>query len=219
MKLRSQSPVLLLFLLAEGILYALFLTLDICFRGAGTVPLKYLSIVLCAGMAVWSARRGGNVLTAWALLFTLGADTFLLLLDRCYLAGVALFFGVQVFYALRLHRSGTKLCLGARGLLWIALTLAVWRLGLLSPLTVAAALYLSVFLVNLAQSWTQPGGKQFFWGLALYLCCDLWVGIFNCPELVPPVLHTFSRVAMWLFYLPGQVLLVLSGLPLNMQRP
>lgn len=215
MNSRLCRLVLTLFLWTEGVLYALFLALDIWFAGAGSVPLKYLSILLCAGISIWSAWQGGSVLTAGALIFTLGADTFLLLLNRWYLVGLALFFGVQVFYALRLFRSGGGLCLRSWGLAWAVFTLALWLLDFLVPITAAAALYLAVFLVNLVQSWKQPGrrGRQLFWGLALYFCCDLWVGIFNCPELVPPALHALSCVCMWLFYLPGQVLLVLSGLP------
>jgi len=205
----------LLFLTAEGALYAWFLALDLFRDGTGAVPVKYASIVLCALAAVCSACRGGDRLTAVALACTLGADTFLLLLDRCYLLGVLLFLGVQVCYALRLAREGAGLALPARGLLWAALTAALWLPGLLTPLTAAAALYLSSFLVNLALSRTCPGrpGHLLTWGLALYLCCDVWVGIYNYPQLFPPALHAAAEVCMWLFYLPGQVLLVLSGLP------
>ena len=37
------------------------------------------------------------------------------------------------------------------------------------------------------------------------------VGVHNQPELFPGWLAAFAQVGMWLFYLPGQVLLVLSG--------
>lgn len=211
----ASHPILPLFLLAEGGMYAVFLTLDLWYDGTGSVPVKYLSIALCAGTAIWSACRGGSVLTAWALAFTLGADAFLLLLNQNYLAGVLLFLGAQACYALRLSRSGSGLCLGTRGLIWAVLMLTLWCSGLLTPLTAAVSLYLSNFLINLWLSRSQPGlpGRQLFWGLALYFCCDLWVGIFNCPELFPSALYALSWVCMWLFYLPGQVLLVLSGLP------
>jgi len=213
MSFQKRAP--LLFLAAEGALYAWFLFLDLFRGGAGAAPVKYASIALCALAAAGSARRGGDKATAWALACTLGADTFLLLLDRWYLLGVLLFFGVQVCYALRLCREGAGFGLKARGLLWAALTASVWLPGLLTPLTAAVALYLANFLVNLFLSRTRPGrpGQLMTWGLALYLCCDLWVGIFNCPQLVPPALFTAARVCMWLFYLPGQVLLVCSGFP------
>ena len=37
------------------------------------------------------------------------------------------------------------------------------------------------------------------------------VGIFQSPGLLPPALERFASLGMWLFYLPGQVLIVLSG--------
>ena len=50
-------------------------------------------------------------------------------------------------------------------------------------------------------------------GLALFLCCDVCVGAFNAPGLFPVPVTAFARVGMWLFYLPGQVLIALSALP------
>lgn len=217
-----RSPLLAVFLLAEGGLYLYFLASDLWRGGVGSVPAKYLSIVLCAAMAIWSACRGGSALTAWALVCTLGADTFLLLLDRWYLLGVILFCGVQALYAMRLAQSGAGAHLRGRVLAGAALTLAVWLLGLLTPVTAAAAVYLASFLISLWLSWSQPGtrGRLLFWGLALYLCCDICVGAYNFPQLFPAVPELVLYVGMWLFYLPGQVLLVLSGLPDGMiKRP
>ena len=54
----------------------------------------------------------------------------------------------------------------------------------------------------------QPAQKP---GLWLFLLCDVCVGVHNQPELFPGWLAAFAQVGMWLFYLPGQVLLVLSG--------
>jgi len=53
--------------------------------------------------------------------------------------------------------------------------------------------------------------RKIGWGLWLFLLCDVCVGVHNQPELFPEWLAAFAQVGMWLFYLPGQVLLVLSG--------
>ena len=45
----------------------------------------------------------------------------------------------------------------------------------------------------------------------VFLLCAVYVGVHNQPELFPGWLAAFAQVGMWLFYLPGQVLLVLSG--------
>ncbi|MFV0342895.1 MAG: lysoplasmalogenase family protein [Anaerocolumna sp.] len=53
-------------------------------------------------------------------------------------------------------------------------------------------------------------------GMFLFLLCDINVGIFNLSEFLYvdgqlfQTLYLFSTVGMWLFYLPSQVLLVLS---------
>ena len=202
------------FLAAEGALYLAFLYGDVFRGGADTVLLKYGSIALCFAMSLLEACRGGERLMALGMALTLGADTFLLLLDRWYLAGVLLFFGVQLVYWARLARAdGGRLRLGTRAVLTGALLRALALPGALTPLTGAAAVYLAQFLSNLLQCRRAdaPWRGQFFWGLALYLACDLCVGLFQTPRLVPDWAQDPVRVGMWLFYLPGQVLLVLSG--------
>ena len=72
----------------ETALYLLFLALDAFSTGGDGV--KYLTIVVCLLAAAWSAQHGGSCLMAWAMVFTLAADTFLLLLDRWYGMGIAL---------------------------------------------------------------------------------------------------------------------------------
>ena len=86
---------------------------------------------------------------------------------------------------------------------------------MLSPLNGVTAFYFTTFLVNTVQSLVLRGKKQrlFALGLVLFLCCDLCVGAFNEPGLVPSGVYSFARVGMWLFYLPAQVLITLSGLP------
>ena len=42
--------------------------------------------------------------------------------------------------------------------------------------------------------------------------CDMLVAVSQFPSLFPAPLSSVAQVGMWLFYLPGQVLIVLSGL-------
>lgn len=88
----------------EAALYLLFLALDAFSTGGGD-GVKYLTIVVCLLAAVWSARHGGSCLMAWAMVFTLAADTFLLLLDRWYGMGIVLFCVVQGLYLARIRRA------------------------------------------------------------------------------------------------------------------
>lgn len=203
------------FLITEGLLYAAFLVLDL----SGILPavstgLKFASIALVAlaGLTAVSTPDGRTV--AAALVLTAAADVFLLVLDAHYGIGVALFLSVQALYTIRLCRlSGSKstLHLTARVLLagfaaWMGST----RLGSLEAL---AAGYITWFFLNLAQSAAlavQTKNRRharFAAGLALFFLCDLCVGVHNLPQ---NALSGFADVAMWAFYLPGQVLIALS---------
>ena len=166
-------------------------------------------------MALAGAARGGDRLVAIALAMTAGADLFLLVLDRWYLLGILLFYGVQVAYMVRICKAnGGRALLIPRFVLFSLLLVALYQLELFTPETAAAALYFSHFLFNvlLSLSLRDAGGRLFSLGLLLYLVCDLLVAVFQYPGLFPAPLAAAARVGMWLFYLPGQVFIVLSGL-------
>ncbi len=203
-----------LFLAAEAALWASFLFLDLFRGGVGAVPLKYAGVVLCCLFSLRAAARGGDKLTAAALGLTVGADRFLLVLDRHYLLGVALFCAVQGCYLGRVLRAN-----GGRTLWPLRLGLCAAALGalalleLLDPLNALSLVYFANFFCNVLQASRLSGRRDrcFFFGLLLFLCCDICVGMFNQPGLVPRPLAAFAAVGMWLFYLPGQVLIALSA--------
>ena len=110
-----RRPGVLPFLLAEGALYGTFLWQDLSPGGAGSTPVKYAAILLCALFSLlWALFGDGDRLTALALVLTGAADTFLLELDAHYAAGVLLFCGVQLCYFLRLYPKGRRSLWGAR---------------------------------------------------------------------------------------------------------
>lgn len=205
-----------MFLLSEALLYAAFLTLDLI----GAAPsvsmlLKFAAIILVAFAGLTTVRTPDGRTVAAALALTVAADVFLLLLDAHYIAGVALFICVQALYTIRLcalSGANRTLHLTARVLLaGFAAALIGARLGRVETL---AAAYIIWFFMNLAQSIALAAGLRtkrtvrFAAGLALFFLCDLCVGVHNLP---PSALSGFADVAMWAFYLPGQVLIVLSA--------
>lgn len=214
MKPFRLSPVHL-FLGTEGALYLSFLALDL--TGRPSTPLKYLSILLCLAAAAPLLRRGGRLFPA-AMALTLFADTFLLLLNRCYLAGVLAFCCVQALYAARLFaRTGPWSLLPRAALFALALA-ALGALDALDPLTAASAFSFSQLTVSAAlaalTARRRSGGGLFAAGLALFWCCDACVGLHNLLSYLPgfplPALVPLASFGMWLFYLPSQVLLLLS---------
>lgn len=205
---------LALFLSMEALLYAAFLTWDLTVGGRGSNPIKYAGILLCLAYSLYLERRGGSRLVPAALAFTALADVFLLLLDRHYALGILLFCVVQGLYLVRIvrHPRGRSLW-GLRAVLFLLALLVLKGLGLLIPLNILALFYFTNFFCNALASLGCPGRNMrlFSVGLWLFLCCDLCVGLFQSPELTSPAVEAFVRVGMWLFYLPAQVLIVLSG--------
>lgn len=204
------------FLMAEGALYALFLAMDLWKLGRAGDPVKFCSILLCAAFCLYWGRRGGDGLVAGAMALTLCADFLLLVLDRDYALGVAIFCLVQGLYFLRLCRSmGRRPRWLLRGALFLLGMGALWGLGCLTALNTLAIFYFTNFVGNTLAALEVPGsrGRLFALGLGLFLCCDLCVGARNAPELLPQWAAGAVQVGMWLFYLPGQVLIALSALP------
>lgn len=210
MNRKPVSPVITAaFLALECILYALFLILDLMGRGSQTIGLKYAGILLCLLYALIPALRGGDRLVFFALLFTAGADWFLLVKNSHLELGLVLFLVVQTLYLLRLRRLGAGSNLWLRSMLALALGLAVTALGMISVLNLLVALYFSQLLSNTVLAW-YARKWVFATGLTLFVCCDVCVGMYNLG-----ILHAFAAVGMWLFYLPSQVLIVLSAKEAN----
>lgn len=204
------------FLIAEMLLYAAFLALDL----TGVLPgvskwTKFAAICLVALAGLSALRTSDGRIVSAALLLTAAADVFLLVLDRSYGLGVALFLCVQILYTIRLcNWSGASrtLHLTARGMLT---GFAAWMASVpFGRLEALAAGYIVWFFLNLAQSVSlalqtrERKAVRFAAGLALFFLCDLCVGIHNLPQ---NPLSGFAEIAMWAFYLPGQVLIVLSA--------
>lgn len=210
---RAPSVPVRAFLAAEGCCYAAFAVLDLAGRGGLTIPVKYGGVLLCLAFAALCALRGGDRLVPAALALTACADWFLLVRNDHYAAGVALFLCVQTVYLVRLRRNRAGSACRLRSGLALGAGLAVYALDMASPLNLLAALYYSQLLSNTALAWSL-GRKQrrFALGLTLFVGCDTCVGLFNTLPAASPLYPAVS-VAVWLFYLPSQVLIALSALP------
>ncbi len=199
-----------IFIAVQAALYISFMWLDISGIG-GSRAIKYAAIALCLGFSMYLSTRGGDRLATAALGFTLAADTFLLLLDAAYAVGVALFCVVQALYFARIYRANGHRCAAiARAALFAAAVVLLALLKLMSPLNLLVCFYFTSFVCNTVQSLSIKK-PLFSAGLILFLCCDICVGIHNEPELFPLALGSFADYGMWLFYLPAQVLITLSG--------
>lgn len=195
------------FPLLELGLYISFLAADIWHLGDST-PLKFVSICLCALTALLGADSRDGRFVAAAQCLTVWADWFLLVRGRDYALGVGFFLLVQLTYLLRMAALRGAFSKGGLALRAVAFLGAVMVLWSGDPLSALALFYFANLLVNLLEA-AALGERVFAWGLALFVCCDLCVGLWNVP--IRPALTEFARVGMWLFYLPSQVLIVLSA--------
>ena len=192
------------FLTAELLLYCAFLLLDL-FTSADTKWLKFAAILLVALMGFRSERRE---ITA-ALCLTAAADVFLLVLDRWYDFGILLFIIVQLLYAVSMRAKKTIFIQFAIVLIAVVLYFVTGKTEIM------ACGYITVFLCNLIHAGIiavivkDRKTILFFIGLALFFCCDLCVGYYNIGT---GPLRGFCSVAMWGFYLPGQVLILISSI-------
>lgn len=216
------------FPLLAGNLWAIFLFLDMTDL-ADSTWIKFAGICLCCPTALLGAVTFDGRLVAAALCLTVGADWFLLVMDRHYTAGIALFLLVQSIYAYRLYLFRGK-CASRSGL---ALRFLFFLLSLLTALlpvivfrhwwegpprivplqeawriftTFLPIFYFFTLLVNTLEAFALGRTRPLFAiGLLLFTCCDICVGAWNLG-----LLPGFTRIGMWLFYLPSQVLIVLS---------
>ncbi|MCC8122015.1 MAG: lysoplasmalogenase family protein [Oscillospiraceae bacterium] len=201
------------FLLAAGCLYAVYLVMDIVLPGGYSIPVKYVSILLCAAYSFCARGTQEGRLTCAALIGTVFADTFLLLLNRDYPLGLAAFCVVQLFYLRRLHLHGgwpVPICLLLRVAIPCGATALYIRSGAVSPTVLLACWYFPQLVLNAAESLTLRRSHLFSAGLFLFVACDLFIGLaFLAVGRSAQLLINIG----WVFYLPAQVLLVLSAHP------
>jgi hypothetical protein len=216
------------FLLTEGCLYAVILIGEAC--GADETALRFISVaVACFFSAelLFFKRGLEEFLLLAATLFTVAADVFLVLLDSHYELAVGLFLAAQCLH-------GVRILTGAKRRLWpsflVRLLLSIQAViglvagGALFWLTALGALYAVEILGNLVDSCISIARDRRFIlsavGFLLFILCDVTVaanGIAWLWELPENWLHFLSSLT-WAFYLPSQVLIVVSALGRTEQK-
>lgn len=189
------------FILAESLIYIGFIILDLLH--INSTYIKYLGIILCLGYALLSGKKHRSV----AMIFTLMADFFLLILDSHYEIGLVSFIIVQFIYLYFLgnyDRGYFNMFLLIRGFIIATGTLLLIIFKNLTLINELVLIYFSNLVLNTIQSYLLPN-RLLSIGLTLFVCCDICVGLHNIN-----VAYTLATFLMWFFYLPSQVLIVIS---------
>ncbi len=185
---------------------------------------EYALVILCFAFAC--GHRSGTVdglASVLALLFTAGADLFLVALKEAqWLPGLVLFCLAQSFWALRLllMEEGRRRLVHGITLAGMAGTLLVVAVILArgaDSTLLLGAVYASLLLTTVLFGWLTPRNLLFTLGMTLFLGCDLFVAINNAAAYLDlaayPLLKTLQDIPfnmMWAFYGPSQMLLALS---------
>lgn len=220
MTLRKKMPAItLVFLLAELVLYYLILTTG----GSVLVYSSFISIVLCFVHVLVNAKTNDKFILA-GLGCTVMADFFLVVCSPIQqLWGMIFFLIAQSLYAVKLHLANQN-----KALLWARIVLILFALTItvlvLREKTDALALvslcYYANLIFNIVVAFTRFKQMRLFpIALVLFLLCDTVIGLqVACGGYLPiaegSLLHRIIFMPFnlsWLFYLPSQVLISLSG--------
>lgn len=218
----AQFYIFIAFIVVESAIYCAFNVITLGY-GGNTDMIKYVAIIICFLIAVLNCFYGGKdcIFVAASMFFTVIADLFLLALDDYYPAGIAAFIAVQSITFARIYVTRKKIPIisGAVRLAVVAVLLIV--LGVTGSLTLVSALsaiYFPQLVFNAVDSALLiKKSKRYillFIGLLLFIGCDACVGLDNFAEVginIPSAALDIINPAIWLFYLPSQVLIVLSA--------
>jgi len=218
---KRTKTILILFLVLMAVIYA---DLMIFHRLFPARILEYTTIVLClATLLILRVRKADWLVVAIALVFTLVADTFLVLLEGYQIIATTAFCVTQTLYAVRLRYADQNRISRfhqMRIILFVLLEVVAYLVlrNSFDVLVFITMLYLSLLVGNIIHA-VSFRKEQWIFSLALvlFLLCDIVVGLsvsggyLNiAPEsLIGKILALPVNLA-WLFYLPSQVLIVLS---------
>lgn len=178
--------------------------------------IRFIGIVILLIYLLFEKRSKDLFILRLALLFTIISDLFLLVIDDFYIVGVLCFIIVQLIYLYRL-RGFTKLnfyipILICFNLIFVKIILKDGFDYLLALTVIYFTLIVNNMVLSLISFKSNP---LFALGLVLFVCCDIFVGIYNLSAYVEVgslinIINTSGIDFAWGFYLPSQVLIALS---------
>ncbi|HZK33577.1 MAG TPA: lysoplasmalogenase family protein [Tissierellaceae bacterium] len=231
----NKSKIVKRLLIILAVFYAIFMYMDLfklqAFRYSNI--LKFVSMILIFIISFMTGRNAlGDkdiLLLRTGLLITLIADVFLLLLNSNYILGIGLFSIVQIIYSIRYKPGKIKTIIRNFSILALILFfvyILINKFFLKIDFLLVIGLYYGICLLSSTskaiqayknKSYPRINSKFIVLGMILFLFCDINVALYNVIKSTAmshpftTVLYNISFISMWLFYLPSQVLLSLSG--------
>lgn len=220
------------------ILYILFLYMDV--YNVETIitsdVIKYLCILLCFFLAILSTKNPhidkcnavDMRLLVFGMFITIIADLCLIILDF-FTLGVLLFTLVQITYSVRYTNKNIKVTLINFFIIFIFIAfgygiaiLFIEEISILLPISLFYGICLLVSVIKAIKAsnnnlYTSKSKHMIVFGMVLFLLCDTCVALSNITMIFPLsgyIMTSLSAIAsllIWVFYLPSQLLLALSG--------
>lgn len=198
--------------------------------GRTLIYVSFAAVLLAFAFAALQFKATSRwALTQIALLFTVFADYFLVVRGAKQQFLAMLFFSVvQLAYASRLFlETDKKILRRLHVALRIGVPLAVLGVTLIvlgknaDGVALISMFYFANLALNVIFAFLQwKRSRLLALGLALFLCCDVFIGFSLIEGWLPLTKGTFLYAlaypgfnAAWLFYVPAQALLALSVLP------
>ncbi len=220
--LTVKNVVLAALVCVEFIIYIIFNAL-LAKPEVDTTYLKYAGVLLCLAVTVsmifFTREEKDAVILTGALIATAISDLFILVINKYYEIGLVTFIITQSIYFYRLYRGRKRIYISlfARfAAMGVLLGIMVPKSGM-NLLLIEVCIYIVMLAGNCIDAWIicnkSVKNLLFAIGLTLFLCCDICVGLDNGNMVgikLAEGLKNFVGPAIWAFYLPSQVLIVLS---------
>lgn len=230
--IKTKNLVTASFIFISILIYVTFLILDFGYKNTAMISqnLKFISILLCFITSLSIDYEGVNFrdtrLLQLGLFFTILSDLCLLLLDY-FTLGVFLFCIVQSIYIVRCTPDTSFVIMKKilqLALLLIVLTLIFRLFNSEFQLLYSIALIYGILLITSTYAALRSFEKSVLpktnyimvsIGMCFFVLCDVNVGLYNISQNIGfGISNPATNVTIyliWLFYLPAQVLLTLSG--------
>ena len=232
-KITPLNGIYAAFIAAEAAIFIAF-NIIVANQPDDPVYLKYAGVLLCLAFAAAMIYFYGKdaVVLSCALVFTAISDYFILVIDTYYEIGVTTFFVAQAIYLYRLYADRLNnfitlgklkirviyITLAARAVIAAAIIIVLAVTSSINYLLIIIPIYFVMLVANCVDAFIicRRGWKNalFAVGLLLFVCCDICVGLHNAQMLdldLPRGLLLFVQYAIWVFYLPSQVLIASSA--------
>lgn len=220
------------------ILYILFLYMD--FYNVKTIisssHIKYLCVILCFLLSILQTKNSqvntvkqrDNLLLQWGLLITMIADFCLVILEF-YILGVLFFILVQITYCVRYTNKNIKIMILKLFISFVFIVISyaiallfIEEINSLVPISLFYVICLLTSVIKAVKAsidnlYTAPGKYMIVFGMILFLLCDICVALSNIIVMFPLSRYKITRFQtityflIWVFYVPSQLLLSLSG--------